>query len=655
MKKYLLALFIGLVSASALWAAGETSVQWGLSPGANPRSLCVFDVSSARPCDLVGTVDATAHLFNMGVGQGGTGAATGLNARLNLGITGNTNHGDSDYSIGATDGPFISLSAAITSPRTWTLPLANSVKAGDSKTLFVGTLTAPNTITVAVQGGNTLANDGVLGSVSLTGAYIVTFVSNGSTFWNVLSNPSPFDAVSASKNNIYTGKQMFASSDPWWDVQAFGCVGNFTPSATDTSCFQDTINAAQAFPGGGTVYVSGGAYCVTHGPITSNGSSGFGLHITGTSVFANHIGTCGTDNTILSFSGRRGLLENIFLEGKDSGTFGSTTPTLIVGTSGGCLECLIQNIYIVGGKYGIENHAFDMIYYNNFVSDTFGSAMVYNLGGNIWLRNKFDQIWPVVVPSNGLVITVRTDTTAYLSGDVVSFGGYNWQCSVAGTTGTGTPTLQNYEVPVVDGTARWLLVGPTTYYALQDDTGASENQFEMGDLSGPFTAGIAQTNTLAGSPPSFLKIIDSTVSQNISHGIYIASGSFLWAEGLTVGVLSATGDGVTLNGGGDATIANSLLLGGANGVNVVSGVGYTITSNRFYALTTAVNIGANRGSTAVNNNVMGVSLGAPYTAPTNSVVCAAGTGSDIKIMGNIMAGLVPNCLATGARNVISNN
>lgn len=43
--------------------ASETLPSFGLTTGANPRTLCVYDTSASRPCDPMGVVNSTSHIF----------------------------------------------------------------------------------------------------------------------------------------------------------------------------------------------------------------------------------------------------------------------------------------------------------------------------------------------------------------------------------------------------------------------------------------------------------------------------------------------------------------------------------------------------------------------------------------------------------------
>jgi hypothetical protein len=78
-------------------------------------------------------------------------------SRSNLGIDAITYHGDSNATIAITD-RFLSTNAALTAPRTWTLPLANTTTAG--QTILIGDtfggISSTNTLTVQRNGTDTI-------------------------------------------------------------------------------------------------------------------------------------------------------------------------------------------------------------------------------------------------------------------------------------------------------------------------------------------------------------------------------------------------------------------------------------------------------------------------------------------------------------------
>lgn len=100
-------------------------------------------------------------------------------------IVGGTGHGDSIYTVVAGD-RFVYTNAAFTASRTWTLPAANAVNAGQSILVadLQGTVTATNTLVIARAGSDTI-NGGT--SVTIDVAYgAMRLYSDGSSKWFAL-------------------------------------------------------------------------------------------------------------------------------------------------------------------------------------------------------------------------------------------------------------------------------------------------------------------------------------------------------------------------------------------------------------------------------------------------------------------------------------
>jgi hypothetical protein len=57
-------LLAGIMLAAFPAVAAETAVDWGLTTGLEPRSLCVYDTSTLHTCVPIGKLDSTAHTFN---------------------------------------------------------------------------------------------------------------------------------------------------------------------------------------------------------------------------------------------------------------------------------------------------------------------------------------------------------------------------------------------------------------------------------------------------------------------------------------------------------------------------------------------------------------------------------------------------------------
>lgn len=125
----------------------------------------------------------------LGVAGGGTGSGTPAGARTNLNVDGYTTHNDSNYSILATDRT-VGTSAALTAPRTWTLPAANAVNPGQTLDVadYFGGVTGTNTLTIQRAGSDTISG---ATSVVINGAFgRFQFRSDGVSKWSSSASSS---------------------------------------------------------------------------------------------------------------------------------------------------------------------------------------------------------------------------------------------------------------------------------------------------------------------------------------------------------------------------------------------------------------------------------------------------------------------------------
>lgn len=95
-------------------------------------------------------------------------------------------HGDSNYTILASDVPFLQLSANLTAPRTWTLPLSNSLPAGTLLTIQDGGgINGANTLTIQRQSTDTFLGIGVAANAITIGTVSgsVSVRNDGASGW----------------------------------------------------------------------------------------------------------------------------------------------------------------------------------------------------------------------------------------------------------------------------------------------------------------------------------------------------------------------------------------------------------------------------------------------------------------------------------------
>jgi hypothetical protein len=108
-------------------------------------------------------------------------AATARSSSL-LNVDSFTGHGDSIYTILATDRT-VGTNAAFTASRTWTLPAASGVNAGQEIIVadFQGTVTGTNTLVITRAGSDTVNGTTSVTITSANGAYL--FKSDGTSKW----------------------------------------------------------------------------------------------------------------------------------------------------------------------------------------------------------------------------------------------------------------------------------------------------------------------------------------------------------------------------------------------------------------------------------------------------------------------------------------
>lgn len=97
--------------------------------------------------------------FPVSLAKGGSGQITAALARTSAGfnIDSYTGHGDSVYTIASTDRT-VGTSATLTAARSWTMPAASAVNAGQEITVadFAGGVSSVNTLTIQPSGSDTI-------------------------------------------------------------------------------------------------------------------------------------------------------------------------------------------------------------------------------------------------------------------------------------------------------------------------------------------------------------------------------------------------------------------------------------------------------------------------------------------------------------------
>lgn len=320
------------------------------------------------------------------------------------------------------------------------------------------------------------------------------------------------DLVASSSNP--TGDVFFGSGLPWCDVRSKGALGD--GSTDDTAAFQACVTVVEAFGVSGTIYVptsANGQYCIKTGPVT--------LSAAYTAIVGENRGvtlsSCGTDNSVLALNNSLQTARNLTLVGKgrSTDTFSATTSTLVLGAN--CIDCYIEHLSINNGLHAVQWNSGEARALDIIATNSYGSAVVYfnGLGGGVaagWLQNiKPDQNeFPSGdIPAAGTTYAAWQNAHVYTKGTVVSVTcqdakSYYFQATLAGTSGAAFPACKNYAQNIVDNTVTWRLSRPNPYYHYQLDTGTAEIFLHDSDTGGG-DAGVAMTNTLAGTAPGLFR------------------------------------------------------------------------------------------------------------------------------------------------------
>lgn len=435
----------------------------------------------------------------------------------------------------------------------------------------------------------------------------------------VQSNPGP--------GGVVAGNVFFKSGKPWCDVVAMGAVGDSVTN--DFTAIQACVDLVSAFGSGGTVYFppTSNTYCAwpASGTIGISHNSGTSIIIRGAARNVV-LDSCHHDITTLYLNVGYDKVIDMSVFGKgvnnDTVSFGANHPAIQLDAN--CVNCVLTDMTVFGGSNVISINTSDTIITDVNASLGYASqgAIIYVgspslASGNWFIRDKLDQQWPVGYPTSLGTIPAWQANHAYTAGvnTVVSTQGYLIQCITSGTSSNATgPTLKNYGILINDGTAQWYLVAPQKYYSLNLDTHASENQAFMMDHTGPFSSGIALTNSLATVAPAHFVETSSVVGQTTESGILLNDGTNVFFTNMRVGGPLLTGGAglVTQSLWVDrVSIIGSEFDSGSYGILLGVGTNNIVNGNFVYGTTIAgIEIGATTDNTRVTNNDAGASTSA---------------------------------------------
>jgi len=180
-------LTLGGSSSTALVNAASLTLGWtGTLAAGRLNSNVVQSVINGT--NITGSISAQALTLGwtgtLAVNLGGTGAGTAQIARSgsNLNIDQLTSIGDTNTTIASTS-RVVGTTTTLTSARTWTLPAANAVNAGQYLLIadYAGAINGANTLTVTRAGSDTINGGTSINITAVNGAYL--FVSDGISKW----------------------------------------------------------------------------------------------------------------------------------------------------------------------------------------------------------------------------------------------------------------------------------------------------------------------------------------------------------------------------------------------------------------------------------------------------------------------------------------
>lgn len=498
---------------------------------------------------------------------------------------------------------------------------------------FLGVNSAGNALAFETMSGDATLSSGAITVTKTNGA---AFAASATTNTTNATNISSGTLSASRLPTIYTQNVFFKTGSPWFDVKAYGAVGD--GATDDTAAIQAAINAAVS---GGVIYFPLGVYAIkTAGGITGSVN---GLRFIGASGQGGVlISTVGVDTPILTLNADSLSVENLDFLGAGVGC--SVTSSCIVINSIG-VRAYIHHCVMAGGYTGVDTAA--PYTFMNFcrISGTYGPALVRIKGSSAGMYgygNQLDQAYPVSTPAAGSLasISARAGTTGYVAGNIVSSGGYYIQCRVNGTSAVGSPTLQNYNVDISDGaTLKWRLVAPTSFNGILIDTGAINNVFTLCDMTGAFSAGALVNNSLAGVGPITTEFNECTFANYIQAGVQANSGKSLIVRDCQCqnGVLTAS-EGIYLatGWGEEATLDGNQIYITATGIFLQAGTQTKISGNQIFGNATGILVAANVTDFLIVDNSCGSS--AAFGANTTGITVSAGTSDYYVIADNNLHG-----------------
>lgn len=427
-----------------------------------------------------------------------------------------------------------------------------------------------------------------------------------------------------------------------YNVEDFGASTGASAS-TNTAAIQAAIDAAEATAYGVILFpafytVDAGLVCTGNDIIFQGLTRGAGINCTTVSV----------DNLLELQGCSRVTMRDMLLNWPVVPSTGGSPAVLYLNNA---VQCYFDRCRIQGGRHNmnIYNGSTD----NTFINCTFTYPFVHGVdvngsgasvnGAHHFIRCTFNQPWPAgsPTPAGSAFKGTLANSTAYATGNVVTYGGVYYQCTVGGTTASSLPGGFGagwYGDNFVHGTATFQIARVVGSYGIRFDTNTYYNVVRQCDITAPVVAGIAMENNAAGDVPEEITVERCTIHGPISQGVAANAGKLIHVMGLNtwtpVGNTGTNRAGV-YTAATDVNITHCSMYSFDFGI-LVAGSRNNINTNLISGCATAgIQIGTGASSHTITNNQAG---SGPAGANAIGIAVAAGGSDHYVIANNVVAG-----------------